>query len=482
MQGLRSLDPLQQWTLLLLLTTSMCFADDNNAAMVRSLLAVHDGSPTISVVVEFDNDDVTVDEQSLLLSNMAHDYVHTVQPKGRFVAMDVDVLFLDSIVDDLSTNPHFVGVETDSVWEEQGVFVKDLFVAGNHVRSRLLQEEEIGGYGVAMIQADQVSIGSSPTAVCVVDTGVAAEHPDLDFTRITGADRISNLDNSLLEWDKDTRGHGTHTIGIITAIADNGVGIKGVGKVPVYVTRGLNNEGKAKESDIVDALDQCEAANAKIISLSLAGPMMNSQTLEKIRSLYEDKGFLILAASGNQGARNEVFPASDPFVISVAAVTESRSRWYGSNYGPWVELAGPGALITSTSVQAGTGQPTYSVYSGTSMATPFVAAAAALLWSHFPTCTNTQIRYALAYTAANTTTTDAECTESEGYGIVQTKDAYDFLAAHPCVGANWGQQVSPDGRCSSIDVQPAATPTTSNQSSPSSAWTNLWANWQHLRW
>jgi subtilisin family serine protease len=481
MQGLRLLDSVQQWTLLLWLTRSMCYAD-NNAAMVRSLLAAHDGSPTISVVVEFDNDDVAVDEQSILLSNIAHYYVHTVQPKGRFVAMDVDVLFLDSIVDDLSTNPHFVGIETDSVWEEQGVFVEDLFFAGSHVRRRHRQLQEIGGYGVAMIQAYQVSVGSSPTAVCVVDTGVAGGHPDLDFTRINGADRVSNLDKSLLEWDKDTRGHGTHTIGIITAVADNGVGIKGVGKIPVYVTRGLNNEGKAMESDIVDALDQCEAANAKIISLSLAGPSMNSQTREKIRSLYEEKGFLILAASGNQGGRNQVFPASDPFVISVTAVTESRSRWYGSNYGPWVELAGPGALIRSTSVQAGTGQPTYSVLSGTSMATPFVAAAAALLWSNFPTCTNTQIRYALAYTASKSTTTNAECTESEGYGVVQTKDAYDFLATHPCVGANWGQKVSSDGMCNSIDVQPVATPTITNGSSSTSTWANLLASWLRLGW
>jgi subtilisin family serine protease len=485
MRGLPLIDYVLRYhvPIVLLFSRSVCLAGKSHgAATVRSLLAAHDGSPIISVIAEFDNDNV--DDRMTLLSNMGNDHVHTVHTRGRFVTMDVDVSFLDSVYDGLSTDPHFHGMVRDSMWEEQGVFVNELPIAGNHVRGRQRQvqdlaEAETSGYGIAMIQADQVTIGSTPTTVCVVDTGVASGHPDLDFTRINGADRFSNIDNAVLEWDKDTRGHGTHTVGIISAITGNGVGIKGVGNIPVYVTRGLNDKGLAKESDILEAIEQCEAANAKIISLSLAGPSMNSLTQEKLRYLYEERGFLILAASGNQGGRNQVFPASDPFVISVTAVTANRSPWHGSNYGPWVELAGPGDSIISTSVHASTGQPTYSIYSGTSMATPFVAAAAALLWSHFPTCTNTQIRYALAHTAVKNIQTDAQCSEAEGYGIVQTKNAYDFLAAHPCAGATWGQQVSPDGMCSTIDVPPS---TTSVSTSPASAWTKFLTDLQHLGW
>jgi serine protease len=88
------------------------------------------------------------------------------------------------------------------------------------------------------------------------------------------------------------------------------------------------------------------------------------------------------------------------------------------------------------------------------------AGAAALLWSHFPLCTNTQIRYALAYTAVNfnsrsSKSTNSKCDDHYGYGIVQTKAAYDFLKSHNCVGAIWGQS-KPNGNCTSIDVEPVS--------------------------
>lgn len=438
---------------------------------VRSLLESHDGSDLMSVIVEFDQ--IMASDEIVKIPN-----VHNVQVMGRFVTMDVDASALAGVFEDLSSNLHFIEMEKDSIWTEQGIFEEELFVVdGSKNVRRQRRAQELRSYGVEMIQGNQVTIGNSPTSVCVVDTGVAAGHPDLDFSRIDGTDRRSNIDGTTLSWNGDTRGHGTHTIGIITAISDNNVGVQSMGKIPVYVTRGLNDLGKAKESDIVDALDQCKAANAKIISLSLAGPSMNWQMRSKIRELYDD-GFLILAASGNQSGRNQVFPASDPSVISVAAVTSAKTRWYGSNFGPWVEVAGPGALITSTSVNAN-GQHTYSNFSGTSMATPFVAASAALLWSHFPSCTNTQIRYALAYTATGETTS---CSESTGYGIVQTKDAYDFLVQHSCIGANWGKTQSSDGMCSTIDVQPA---TQTSSTSPANGWVSLqalWSGWKNNGW
>ena len=445
------------------------------AHTVRALLDSHDGSAVISVIAEFDQIMTNKYEDIVRIPN-----VNNVQTMGRFVAMDIHTASLAGVFEDLSRNVHFIAMEKDSIWTEQGIFEEELFVFEDHLNVRRTQErptKELQSYGVKMIQGDEVAIGSSPTRVCVVDTGVAAGHPDLDFSRIDGVDRISNIDKSLLSWDGDTRGHGTHTIGIITAISDNNIGVQSMGKIPVFVTRGLNDLGKAKESDIVDALDQCKAAKAKIISLSLAGPSMNWQMRSKIRDLY-DEGFLIFAASGNQSGRNQVFPASDPSVISVTAVTSARTRWYGSNWGPWVELAGPGASITSTSVNTN-GQHTYSNFSGTSMATPFVAAAAALLWSHFPLCSNTQIRYALAYTATGDTNS---CSESEGYGIVQTKDAYDFLLQHPCVGSNWGKVKSPDGMCSTIDAPPT---TQTSSTSPSNGWVSLqtlWTSWSDFGW
>jgi subtilisin family serine protease len=87
-----------------------------------------------------------------------------------------------------------------------------------------------------------------------------------------------------------------------------------------------------------------------------------------------------------------------------------------------------------------------------SMASPHVAGAAALLLSHFPSCTATQITYALAFTAKDNGTKG--CDDQYGYGIVQVKAAYDFLLAYRCSpNTNWGKTVG-DGTCSAVDAKP----------------------------
>jgi subtilisin family serine protease len=82
------------------------------------------------------------------------------------------------------------------------------------------------------------------------------------------------------------------------------------------------------------------------------------------------------------------------------------------------------------------------------MATPHIAGAAALLWSHFPSCSATQIRYVLARTAKDKGSTG--CDDYYGYGIVQTKAAYNFLKKNSCRNASWGKSVG-DGTCSILN-------------------------------
>ena len=90
---------------------------------------------------------------------------------------------------------------------------------------------------------------------------------------------------------------------------------------------------------------------------------------------------------------------------------------------------------------------TYTLMSGTSMATPHVTAAAALLWSYFGnSCTNHQIRYAMAVTAYDPNPTTAPgCDEHFGYGIPKTKNAYQWLLAHPC--NTWSVPKKSQGGC-----------------------------------
>jgi len=222
-----------------------------------------------------------------------------------------------------------------------------------------------------------------------------------------------------------------------------------MGNVPLFMARGLNNEGKARESDVIEAMEQCEAAGAKVYSLSLSGTTLSTNMKTVIDRIYSNGG-LVIAAAGNQGEYRKAMPASAPNVISVTAVNATEQKWSGSNTGPWVELAAPGDKIYSTTVHGSS--MGYAYYSGTSMAVPHVAAASALIWSHHPECSNVQIRYALAYTAKDIGSRG--CDDAYGYGIIKTKKALDFLDQYGCTGALWGQTSSPDGECSSIDVFP----------------------------
>lgn len=401
--------------------------------------------------------------------NMVNTTIIQDFPDDSFVAIQVPTDQLDAVMKQLILDPEIEAVDDDSLWIEQGSMDAILWEDDNrNLRTVSRRLAEITPYGIKLVQGDQVSVGSTKVTVCVVDTGVAQGHPDLDFTRITGVDHTSSIDGALLRWNGDTRGHGTHTAGTIAARANNGIGVRGMGAIPLYITRGLNNDGNARESDVRDGLDQCERAGAKVISLSLAGTQISDAMTTTLHRLY-DNGALIFAASGNGGGLNKAFPAADPKVISVGAVTEASVRWSGSNYG-WNELMAPGNLVTSTSVNS-LGAFVYANYSGTSMAAPHAAGAAALLMSNFPACTNTQIRYALAYTAKDAGS--AGCDSVYGYGIVQTKAAYNFLSNNACKNANWGKIVTTTGQCSSIDVQP--TQSTGQKAGVKNWWSNYHA-------
>jgi len=237
--------------------------------------------------------------------------------------------------------------------------------------------------------------------------------------------------------------------GTVAAKIGNNEGVRGVGDIELFITRGLGDSGVAFQTDILEAIKQCkEDANVKVISMSLGG----SQILSSLNELYTqltDEGYLIFGAAGNSGKENVNYPASHPNVVSVSAIKSNKQFWALSNYGKWIEMAAPGHRIYSTVVNSdGYG---YAYYSGTSMATPHAAGAAALLWSHFKDCTNHQIRYALAYTAEDLGSEG--CDSTYGYGLIQVKAAYDFLSEHTCTGANWGQSPS-TGECSTIDEEP----------------------------
>jgi subtilisin family serine protease len=110
-------------------------------------------------------------------------------------------------VEFLEQDENILSLEEDHLWRQEGTSL-DRFVDAEHAR-RLSNTETIP-YGITMVQGDQLDVGPSPVQVCIIDTGLAGNHPDLDLNNINGSNRSSNIDGSELYWNEDVFGHGTH--------------------------------------------------------------------------------------------------------------------------------------------------------------------------------------------------------------------------------------------------------------------------------
>ncbi|MGX5175116.1 S8 family serine peptidase [Aliikangiella sp. IMCC44653] len=278
-------------------------------------------------------------------------------------------------------------------------------------------------FGIGMVEADQVSDAlTGNMTVCITDTGYALGHEDLPSSGVTGDDGHGAYDTG--NWYEDGHGHGTHVSGTIAAIGNNGTGVVGVnpsGLVKLHMVKVFNNAGSwAYGSDMVAAVDQCAAAGANVISMSLGGGAPSNAEQAAFDNAAAN-GILSIAAAGNDGNSTLSYPASYDSVMSVAAVDSNANVASFSQFNSQVEIAAPGVAVNSTLPGN-----TYAAWSGTSMATPHVAGVAALVWSHYPNCTAAQMRQAINKSAQDRGATGRD--NYYGHGIVKAKAMFDMLA------------------------------------------------------
>jgi thermitase len=204
--------------------------------------------------------------------------------------------------------------------------------------------------------------------VAVVDTGIVANHPDIKGKVVAQED----LPNDDIVAEDDDLAHGTHVAGTVAALTNNRRGVAGgCPKCGLLVAKAGDYTGLT-DADVVEGIYWSVENGAKVINLSLGGPG-NSWALERAVNYAWEQGVVVVAAAGNQNTSAPHYPSGYANVISVAATTKSDGKASFSNYGK-VDVAAPGVGIVST-----VSGRWYGTYSGTSMASPHVAALAGLL-------------------------------------------------------------------------------------------------------
>jgi subtilisin family serine protease len=269
-----------------------------------------------------------------------------------------------------------------------------------------------GGTAGADIRAPEAwntGTGTRRTVVAVIDTGVDYNHPDLRAnmwknTREVAGNGIDDDGNGFRDdvygYDfanndsnpMDDNGHGTHVAGTIGAVGNNGIGVAGVNwNTRIMALKFLDGSGSGYLSNAVRALNYAVRNGAHVVNASFGGGGYDSAMATAL-SNARSRGVIVVAAAGNDGTNNDenaVYPANYPGdnIVSVAATDRYDRLASYSNYGQaTVDIAAPGSSIYSTLPNN-----RYGTFTGTSMATPHVAGALALVWDAHPNWTYRQV-------------------------------------------------------------------------------------------
>lgn len=277
--------------------------------------------------------------------------------------------------------------------------------------------------GIAQIKAPAAwdSSRGKGIRVAVLDTGIDGTHPDLAANYKGGVSFVPGQPPA------DGNSHGTHCAGTIAA-AINGAGVVGVAPAAsLYAVKILSNNGSGQWSWLIAGINWCIANKMHVLSMSLGGSGAPT-ALEAMVNTAFSSGLLLVAAAGNSGpGPNSVeFPGKYKNVIAVTAIDNANVIASFSSRGPEVELCAPGVNVLSTIPGGG-----YGTKSGTSMACPHVAGAAAAVWGSHRFASNVQIWNLLGSTADNLGIPGWD--PLYGYGRVDVDQAAAELTLPPAV-------------------------------------------------
>lgn len=212
--------------------------------------------------------------------------------------------------------------------------------------------------------------------VAVIDTGVELTHEFLADRIIETGFNVS--DSGTENSENDDQGHGTHVSGIVVDNTTNNV------KIKAYKV--MNGDGKGTVSTICLGIEKATADGVNVINMSVGGPGRSETMIADVQNAVA-QGITVCVAAGNSFANASYYmPAGIEECITVGAIDEDSCIPLFSNFGPMVDIMAPGVAINSSYLNN-----TFATKSGTSMSSPFVAAASAMLLTVNPTLNSTEV-------------------------------------------------------------------------------------------
>ena len=310
----------------------------------------------------------------------------------------------DAVLETIMQNPNVDYVQPDV---KVKVFAQSLPTGVDRIDGDLSSTKS--GDGSGSVNAD----------IAILDTGIDLNHPDLNvYKQVTFVPGTSN--------GNDDDGHGTAVAGVAAA-KDNSQGVVGVAPgARLWAIKVLDSNGMGSSSNIIKGIDYVteHAEEIDVVNLSF-GAVGKNDALHNAIIRSVQAGVTYAAAAGNEGMdASNVFPASYPEVIAVSAIVDTDGKCGGistigttagkddtlasfSNYGPVVDLAAPGVIVKTTTIE-----DSYMSFSGTSAATAHVTGAVALYKSEHPDASPSDILDALKNLGSNQNT---QC-DGNGHG------------------------------------------------------------------
>ncbi len=289
---------------------------------------------------------------------------------------------------------------------------------------------------------DMLDIGSAHD----VTDGTGATVAVLDTGMSVGSDGFNDFGNGYNCLDNnsnitDVNGHGSHVAGTIAQATSNGEGVAGMAPgAKIMAFKVLGDDGSGDTAALAECIIKAVWWGADVINMSLGGAS-GSTAVEDALALAERRGVTVVAATGNDGHTDGVYyPAAYDTVIAVGAVGADAVIAGYSNQGPEIDVVGPGGDMSEDLDNDGyadgvlqqtigsDGTHKYSFYQGTSMASPHVAGAAALLYASGIT-EPADIRAALTTTSEDLGATGFD--NVYGHGLIDVNAALEYTGTVP---------------------------------------------------